>query len=329
MHESAEAFTSQQAMPASEQQGPAERDTPARSARGRISVITNQRAGSGRAEQLLKQVGEGCRALGLDADVQAVQSGEQISDAAARAVRSGAGVVVAAGGDGTVSAVASCLVGTGIPLGVLPLGTLNHFAKDLSIPMEVDAALEVIARGSVREIDVAEVNGRVFINNSSLGLYPHIVRHRELQQQQGRSKWTALLTATLHVLQRDHPMWLQIEVDGRQMVRRTGFVFIGNNSYCMEGLEIGKRASLTSGCLSLSVTRTSHRLSLLRLALRALFGRLQEAEDFDLVEATTVTVRTRRGHVRVAADGEVTVMESPLHYRTLPAALRVLAPPQD
>jgi YegS/Rv2252/BmrU family lipid kinase len=293
----------------------------------RISVIINAGAGSNRAQECVEDVRRQCEALGLNAEVRPVRPGEQITDAAQEAVRAGAGVVVAGGGDGTVSAVASCLVGTDVALGVLPLGTLNHFAKDLGISTEIEAALEVIARGKVLDVDVAEVNGQVFINNSSLGLYPHIVRHREQQQRRlGRSKWRALVTATLHVLQRSHPTWVRIEVNGEQLVRRTGFIFIGNNSYEMEGLKIGERASLTGGALSLYVTRKSNRMALLRLAFRALIGRLQEAGDFDLVQAASVTVRTRHHHVRVATDGEVQVMETPLHYRIRPRELRVVVP---
>ena len=293
----------------------------------RISVIVNDGAGSNRAQDRLEEVRRTCQALALNAEVRALRSGEQIIDAARRAVRDGAGVVVAGGGDGTVSAVASCLAGTGVRLGVLPLGTLNHFARDLGIPTEIDGALEVIARGKVVDVDIAEVNGQTFINNSSLGLYPHIVHHREQQQRRlGRGKWRALATATLHVLQRSHPMWVRIEIDGAQLVRRTGFIFIGNNNYQMEGLKIGERTSLTDGALCLCVTRKSNRMALLRLAWRALIGRLREAEDFDVVQATSVTVRTSRHHVRVATDGEVQLMDSPLHYRIRPRALRVLVP---
>lgn len=300
---------------------------PAAANEPRITIIINDGAGSNRAQERVDEVTRKCEALGLHAEVRSVGSGEQITNAARQALCEGAGAVVAGGGDGTVSAVASCLAGSGVPLGVLPLGTLNHFAKDLGIPTDIDGALQVIARGKVLDVDVAEVNGQPFINNSSLGLYPHIVREREQQQRLlGRGKWLALLTATLRVLQRSHPMWLRIEVNGEQLVRRTGFVFIGNNNYRMGGLQIGERTSLTDGTLSLCVTRKSNRMALLRLALRALVGRLQEAEDFDVVQATSVTVRTRRPHVRVATDGEVQLMESPLHYRIRPGQLRVLVP---
>jgi YegS/Rv2252/BmrU family lipid kinase len=305
-------------------------DEPAQSpaaARSSVSVIVNHAAGSGSAGDAGDELKRKCDALGLAADIVTVGPGGDIRAGVERAVRRGAQAVVAGGGEGTVSAVASCLAGTDTPLGVLPLGTLNHFAKDLGIPADVDQALAVVARGRPTRVDVAEVNGRVFVNNSSLGLYPEIVRDRELQcSQLGRGKWAAMLSASLHALQRNHPMWLRIEVDGQTLVRRTGFVFIGNNEYCMGGLHIGERPTVRDGRLSLYVTRRTDRMALVRLALRALLGRLEQAQDFETMEAAGVVVRTARRHVRVATDGEVNVMEAPLHYRIRPGALQVLLP---
>jgi YegS/Rv2252/BmrU family lipid kinase len=296
-------------------------------ARTSISVILNHAAGSAGGDGAGADLQRKCEALGLQADVVAIGAGVDIAAEVERAVGRGVQAVVAGGGDGTVNAVASCLAGTDTPMGVLPLGTLNHFAKDLAIPADLDQALAVVARGRPARVDVAEVNGRVFVNNSSLGLYPEIVRDRELQCSQfGRGKWTAMLSASLHALQRNHPMWLRIEVDGETLVRRTGFVFIGNNEYCMSGLHIGERPTIRDGRLSLYVTRRTDRMALARLALRALLGRLEQAEDFETMDAASVVVRTARRHVRVATDGEVRLMDAPLHYRIRPGALQVLLP---
>lgn len=117
--------------------------------------------------------------MGLDADITLAQSGAEMIATAEQALRDGAPIVVAGGGDGTINAVASVVVGSGTPFGVLPLGTLNHFAKDLNIPLELDAAIANVAQGVPHQVDVGEVNGRIFLNNSSLGLYPDIVRDRE------------------------------------------------------------------------------------------------------------------------------------------------------
>jgi diacylglycerol kinase family enzyme len=226
-----------------------------------------------------------------------------------------------------VSAVASMLAGSGVPMGVLPTGTLNHFAKDLAIPLEREAAVATIAGGRLADVDMGEVNGRLFINNSSLGLYPDIVLDRERQRRRlGRGKWMALLAASLHAARRYPVLSLDMDVDGQRLHRRSAFVFVGNNAYTMEGFEIGERARLDGAVLSLYVTQRTGRFGLLRLALRALVRRLDQARDFDSLQAARVTVHTRRRKVHVAADGEVLTMHSPLEYRIRPRALRVIVP---
>jgi diacylglycerol kinase family enzyme len=295
---------------------------------GTVPVLINATAGQGCPDDWPAELEKKFRERGLDARVTLAQSGEQLLAAAKQAVAGGASMIVAGGGDGTVSAVASCLAQTGVRLGVLPMGTLNHFAKDLGIPLELEAAIDVIARGRELAVDMGEVNGRLFINNSSLGLYPDIVLDRERQRQRlGRGKWAALLAASLHAARRYPVLSLHLEVDGTPLERRSAFVFIGNNEYRMEGFEIGERAALSGAALSLYVTQRTGRFGLLRLAVHALFGRLQQAKDFDMLAAKAVVVRTARRHMRVATDGEVTLMQTPLNYRIRPAVLRVIAPP--
>jgi diacylglycerol kinase family enzyme len=240
-------------------------------------------------------------------------------------------VVVAGGGDGTISAVAGALAGTGKTLGVLPLGTLNHFAKDLGIPLDEAAAVETIANGYTEDVDAAEVNGRVFINNSSLGVYPRIVANREAQQEQlSRGKWSAALWATLRALRRFPFLHLRITLEAKQLVRDTAFLFVGNNEYQMSGFNLGSRRCLNAGKLGLYLTHRTGRFGLFRLGFRALFGRLEQAEDFDAFCVSEATIETRHARLLVATDGEVNWIETPLRYRVRPAALRVLVPrPKD
>lgn len=292
-----------------------------------VPVLINATAGQRGPDEGPADLEQKFRDRGLQAQIILAHSGEQLEAAAKQAVQGGAGVVVAGGGDGTVSAVAACVAGTGVRLGVLPMGTLNHFAKDLGIPLELDGAIDVIAGGRELAADMGEVNGRLFINNSSLGLYPDIVLDRERQRQRlGRGKWAALLAASVHAARRYPVLSLQIEVDGKPMQRRSAFVFIGNNDYQMEGFEIGERRCLTAGKLSLYVTQRTGRFGLLRLALRALVGRLRQASDFDMLAAQSLTVDAARRHMRVAADGEVMLMATPLRYTIRPGVLRVIVP---
>jgi len=174
---------------------------------------------------------------------------------------------------------------------------------------------------------VGEVNGRVFLNNSSLGLYPRIVAQREAQQEQlARGKWWAFFWATLRALRRFPFLRLRITVEGKSLVRRTSFLFVGNNEYEMAGFNLGRRARLNAGKLGLYLTHRTGRLGLIRLAVRVLFGALEQAADFEVYCVPEATIETRKPSLLVAADGEVTRMETPLHYKIRPAALRVRVP---
>jgi diacylglycerol kinase family enzyme len=292
-----------------------------------IPVIVNASAGNGSNPDWAKGLQDRFTAAGLQVQLLVMQQGSEIAPAVAAAVQRGAGLVVAGGGDGTVSAVAAGLVGTGVTLGVLPMGTLNHFAKDLGIPLEQEQAIAVIAAGRRLDVDVGEVNGRIFINNSGLGIYPDIVRDREQRQRRlGHGKWRALLEASIAAARRYPVLSVQIDVDGKTLTRRTPFVFIGNNEYTMEGFEIGERAALDRGRLSLYLTHRMGRFGLLHLALLALFRRLDQARDFDMLTTRGFVVNTHHQRLRVSTDGEVSVMETPLSYRIRAGALRVLVP---
>lgn len=293
-------------------------------------VIINATSGFSSKEEVRRRLAELFSAAGVEAKISIAKNGAQIIELAQRAARGGSQVIVAGGGDGTISSVASAIVGSDKTLGVLPLGTLNHFAQDLQIPLDLDAAAQVIMAGDVINIDVGEVNGRIFLNNSSLGLYPTIVRERQKQQRLGYGKWPAFVWAALSVLRRYPFLEVRLNVDGKKFSSRTPFVFIGNNEYAMESFKIGRRLCLDAGKLSLYITRhRTGRLGLVRLGLRAFFGRLRNDKDFLAMCTDEVTIETRRKRLRVAFDGEVDILETPLHYHVRPGALRVIAPVQE
>jgi len=295
-----------------------------------IAVIVNAGSGGGNDQALVDRLAAHFRDAGLHAEIELAHGGEEIATAVGNAVARRPRLIVAGGGDGTVSTVAATLVDTGVVFGVLPLGTLNHFAKDLGIPLELADAVAVLAHGKAAPVDVGEVNGRIFVNNSGLGLYPDIVRDRERQQKRlGRGKWPAFAWAMLSALRRYPFLGVTLVVDGKEVLRRTPFVFIGNNEYLMEGFAIGERSGMDDGLLSLYVAQRPGRWRLLQLALRALTGKLRQARDFDAVLATDIVVQSKKKRLRVATDGEVSVMTPPLHYRVRPASLIVMRPRVD
>jgi YegS/Rv2252/BmrU family lipid kinase len=294
----------------------------------RPAVIINASSGTDNKEGARAQLEKFFASAGVEARISLAESGDEIIRLARRAVADNCQPVIAGGGDGTINAVASVLVDTDRTLGVLPLGTLNHFAKDLKIPLDLEGAAHVLFEGQEMRVDVGEVNGRIFLNNSSLGLYPNIVRHRDKQQQRlGRGKWPAFVWATLTMLKRYPFLNVRLSTDEQTLVRHAPFVFIGNNEYEMESFNIGGRACMDKGELSLYVAHRTGRLGLLRLALRALFGRLRDAQDFDAMCTKEIWIETRHPkRLRVATDGEVTIMTTPLYYRARSGALRVLVP---
>jgi len=294
----------------------------------KVRVIVNKGGGTSRGDdEETAQIKATFAAAGVDADVRATESEdifEALRDAAAAP---GLDAVVAGGGDGTLSCAAGHLAGTGRPLGILPLGTLNHLARDARIPVKLEEAVAVIAAGHSRAIDVAEVNGRVFVNNSSVGLYPDMVRLREVEQERlGRSKRLAMLSAGLTSLRhfRRHRLWISAE--GLEQPIRTPMLFVGNNRYQVNLFGLGKRDALDEGELCLYAIRARSRAHLLWAGIRGIFGRLDQQRDFVTAYVPELEVASDRDALTVSADGETVRLETPLTYRIRPKALKLIVP---
>jgi diacylglycerol kinase family enzyme len=287
-----------------------------------VTVLLNARSGTGAALEAVSEI----RAAVPEARIEVLGNPRQIRPKAREAALAGCPVVAAGGGDGTINAVVNGIAGTGAALGVLPMGTLNHFAKDAGIPLGLSEAARVLVEGRAEACDIAEVNGRLFVNNSSLGLYASMVRRRQRVQRRGYGKWMAMALAALTVLRNYSLIGVSLEVDGRRFHRRTPLLFIGNNEYEMDAFNMGSRASLGAGLLSLHVPHDLGPVELFGIGLKALVGRLKGVENMDMLHAREILVQTRRRRLAVAVDGEVEFMRAPLHYRSLPGALRVMRP---
>ena len=292
-----------------------------------VPVIINAGAGNPHVDKRVKKLTELFLAGGLQVDIRLASSGEELDTLMRAAAAERPRLLVAAGGDGTISTAAAALVDSATVLGVLPFGTLNHFAKDLDIPLELEEAVGNIIDGNSIAVDVGEVNGRVFINNSSLGLYPDMVRDREHQHSRlGRGKFPSLVWASIAAFRRYPFLTVRLDVEGTKRVQVTPLVFVGNNEYSMEGFNIGERARIDGGRLSIYIVKKQGRAALVRLSLEALFGRLRQARDFEALTATDFVIETRHSRILVATDGEVQGMKSPLRYRIRPRSLRVIVP---
>ncbi len=292
---------------------------------GILTCVLNEKAGSNIAGEARALIARIAAEQGREARILVAGAGNDLASLADEA-RAAGGLVVAGGGDGTIAAVATALVDTDVTLGVLPMGTLNHFAKDLGIPLELETAIRTLFTGKVTRVDVGEVNGRIFLNNSSIGFYPLIVRERERLQRRGNSKWFAFAQAAAQMFQRSSTLHVGLDDDGqRRQSCDTAFVFVGNNRYELAGLEIGTRAALDGARLWVCAAPYAGRFKLFALAVQALLGLVRDV-DLAAFDTGHLDVRMRRRNVLVATDGEVTGMQIPLRYRIRPAALRVVVP---
>jgi diacylglycerol kinase family enzyme len=292
-----------------------------------LTILLNPGAGTSAASDA-ERIAAAFRAHGRQATIVTV-AGHDLVPAARRAISGPDSIVVAAGGDGTVSAVASAVAGTSATLGVLPLGTLNHFAKDIGIPVELEAAVRVIAGGETRLVDVGDVNGHRFLNNSSVGLYPRLVWERVREQRRGRRKWPAFGVALLRVWRRFRRVRVAVGHGSTERVVHTPFVFVGNNEYQLEGVRMGGRHRLDGGCLHVCMAPGLQRLDMIRILLAALVGRLHGIDRFESVLAQEFSIAAHRRRLGVSIDGELVILRTPLRYRVQPEALRVLVPPRS
>jgi len=293
----------------------------------RPTVLINRGGGAAAADdRIAAKVKAALADAGVDAEIELIDGGE--AEARARAIAErGDPLLIVGGGDGTVGAAAGAVAGTATRLAILPLGTLNHFARDLGIPTELDEAAALIAAGPERRVDIAEMNGRTFVNNSAIGAYPLMVMDRDLQRKRlGRSKRLAMAVASIRTLVRFRHQRLTLTVNDLAERVDTPLLFVGNNDYRLEMPGSGRREKLDGGRLCVLVMHSKSRAGFLAATLRALVGRARP-EDMDRLDGVErLRVGSGRSSLTVSLDGEVERIEPPLDYRIRTAALRVIAP---
>ena len=291
------------------------------------AVILVNKGGGSAGDDAGEKVSAALKAAGIDGQVELLDGGDLV-DRAKAAVADGAPLIIAAGGDGTQSAVAGAVAGSDSVMGVLPLGTLNHLARDLGISFDLGEAARVIAAGKVHAIDVAELNGRVFVNNSAIGLYPLMVEDREAQQERlGRSKQFAMVVAGLRTLVRFHHYRLSLTVnEAEKATVLTPLLFVGNNDYRLEMPRAGYRDTLDQGRLSVVLLRRQGRFAFFRSLVRTAFGHSRSSDLIRLDDVQRLRVTSRRSNLTVALDGETMEQPAKLDYRIRPGALKVMIP---
>ncbi|MBC7782089.1 MAG: hypothetical protein H7125_18490 [Proteobacteria bacterium] len=252
---------------------------------------------------------------------------QQIARDCALFVREARGLVVAVGGDGTVNAVAAACRLHRRPFGVIPTGTFNYVARALGIPLDPEAAVEALITGESMSIRYGEVNGRVFLNNASIGLYPSLLSQRERDERVlGRHRLVALGSG-LRALLRQHPLFeVALELDGERRALTTSTVFFGANATQLADHNIAAAECIRDGHLAVVSLALRSRLDVFRALGAALMGKLEDASAVESFCARQVRVSSRRRRITVALDGELTVLEPPLELRLRDSGLQIMAP---
>lgn len=300
---------------------------------GPFFVVLNAGSGHHDSDEQQALITRTFEASGRAFEFLRVDDPARINEVARRAVelaQARNGVVVAAGGDGTINAVASKVLGSGCPFGVLPQGTFNYFGRVHAIPQETEAAARALLGARIEAVQAGQVNGRLFLVNASLGLYPQLLEDREAWKTQlGRSRLVAFLSGIATLLQSRKQLHLQIELAGKVVALRTPTLFVGNNHLQLTRVGINEQHTdaVEQGQLAAIVVRPIGTLALFGLLLRGLLGQLGEAGNIDSFSFHRLTV-TPRGvkRIKVATDGEIAWMRTPLVFEVAPQPLLLLVP---
>jgi diacylglycerol kinase family enzyme len=293
-----------------------------------LHIIANARSGALDHRPLLASVAERLRSLGHRVDLDHDET-QPLDQRAARAASGSAEILVAAGGDGTITAVAGAAIKTGKPVAILPLGTANLLARDLAVPLDVDAWVAAFETMEQRRIDVGMVAGRPFLHKVVIGFAPAIAAGREkLRGRRGLAAGVPLLGFLVRRLFRSRRFSLEFVRDEWEVrSARVQAIAVANNAYDEAFGHFFSRSKLDAGTLSLYLVRQLRVRDAVRLALRMLLGRWEDDAALSVEQAKSVTIRGRRRRLKAMIDGEVETLFTPIRFEIQPRALTVLAPP--
>lgn len=295
-----------------------------------ITVLMNAGSGSNDKGDARAAITKVLVEAGREQEILTARRPRDLPDLARRAAERRPCILAAAGGDGTLNAIAEVAWQRGLPLGVIPLGTFNLFARNLGIPQDPAGAARVLAEGQPRHITAGFVNGRIFLNNASFGLYRRLIEERETHKQRfGRNRLVALFSALATLLHRHRSYRLQLEVNGKAVEFSTLSVFFGRNALQLERLGLDEAVCVARGELAILDLKDVSRLRMLALLLRGVLGQLETASDLRQSCARKVEIRRLEGsgrRIKVAIDGEVVNCNLPLVVESVPDALCMMVP---
>ncbi|MGH6611411.1 MAG: diacylglycerol/lipid kinase family protein [Burkholderiaceae bacterium] len=298
-----------------------------------LFIVLNAGSGHSDTDTTCREIADVLNEAGRTHEILRVEDPERLDEIAKQAVakaQQSSGIVIAAGGDGTLNAVAQATLGSGCQFGVIPQGTFNYFGRTHGISAETTESTRALLSARMQPVQVGLVNDRVFLVNASMGLYPQLFKDREEQKQKhGRSRLIAAWAALLTLMRGYRPMSITLEAEGRQQTVRTLTLFVGNNRLQLEQLGLQEADAVEDGKLVAIWLRPVSTLQLLWLALKGAMHNLSEAQGVErfLLTHLTVTPSSRRAQrMRVALDGELDWLQTPIEFRVAPEPLLLLTP---
>lgn len=301
-------------------------ETPSSDRKGGLFAIVNKRSGK-KGVQLTEP--ELSRLFGHHSrfHVHFLGKGDDIVAISRQAVSDGFDTIVAAGGDGTISGVAAGVVGSNCRMGIVPLGTFNFFARSFGLPEDPEEAARIAGAGQTRPVSVGEVNGRIFLNNASLGAYAAILNQREtIYRRWGRSRLAAYWSVLVALATIRRPLSLRVTVDGTVRRYRTPIAFVGTSSYQLEEFELDGADAVRDGEFALFIAPDCGRFGMIWNALRLAVRGMRRDRDFKLITGREILIEARRSSRLVACDGELARMKGPYIFKMREDALKVVVP---
>lgn len=298
-----------------------------------VCVVMNPGSGKKQAKPAPDELQEMMTSsFGRPCTIKKVSRHASPTELAGQALDEGYGTIIAAGGDGTIAGVASSLVGTDVTMGVLPFGTFNYFARGLQLPQSIPDAVQSLGRARVHPIHVGEINGRLFLNNASLGIYPNILKEREtLYSKWGRSRITAYWSVLLGLAGLKRPYEMHVTVDGNTTIHKhTALAFVANSAFQLDAFNLEGAEDVRDGKLALYLTNATRWRELSAHAINLLRGQTQDGREFELVSGEHIRIKVmRKSKMLVARDGEKERMSGPYDFVLRRRALNVLIPIQE
>tara|TARA_R110000868_G_scaffold10904_3_gene52824 strand:+ start:16365 stop:17351 length:987 start_codon:yes stop_codon:yes gene_type:complete len=298
-------------------------------------IVLNTGSGKHQGDEVQDSISKVLNAAGRQFKLLKVKGGDGLAAAAQQAVelaKANRGVVVAAGGDGTLNAVSNAVLGTGLPFAILPQGTFNYFGRTYGISQDTETATRCMLDAVIQPVQVGMLNDKVFLVNASLGLYPTLLEDREsYKQRYGRSRWVALWSAMVTLFRAHRQLWVQLDFEGKTRTLRTQTIVVGNNSLQLEHIGVHEEVELQRDHLVAMTAKPLSTLALYGLVARGLLSRMGEADNLISFGFKKMTVRLgpTRKRIKVAMDGEIFWLRAPLEFRVPEEYLPLLVPRDD